>query len=62
VTPCCRFYRDGRNRVIVSPTTTPRRGDPRCRPKTHEGEVMVKLLARMNGTADRTQIIAEPGL
>jgi len=46
------IYRDG-DRVVVSPTTTPRRGD-RVIVKTYEGEVMAKLLARM--TAQRIEL------
>src|ERR1700733_12638771 len=45
-------YRDG-DRIVVSPSTTPRRGD-RVVVKTREGEVMAKLLARM--TAQRLEL------
>jgi phage repressor protein C with HTH and peptisase S24 domain len=45
-------YRDG-DRVVVSPSTNPRRGD-RVVVKTQSGEVMAKLLARM--TAQRVEL------
>lgn len=45
-------YRDG-DRIVVSPSTSPRRGD-RVVVKTHDGEVMAKLLARM--TAQRIEL------
>jgi len=45
-------YRDG-DRIVVSPSTSPRRGD-RVVVKTHMGEVMAKLLARM--TAQRIEL------
>src|ERR1700761_9309880 len=45
-------YRDG-DRIVVSPSTTPRRGD-RVVVKTLGGEVMAKLLARM--TAQRIEL------
>jgi phage repressor protein C with HTH and peptisase S24 domain len=45
-------YRDG-DRVVVSPSTNPRRGD-RVVVKTQNGEVMAKLLARM--TAQRVEL------
>jgi len=45
-------YRDG-DRIVVSPSTNPRRGD-RVVVKTQTGEVMAKLLARM--TAQRVEL------
>lgn len=45
-------YRDG-DRIVVSPSTNPRRGD-RVVVKTQSGEVMAKLLARM--TAQRLEL------
>jgi len=45
-------YRDG-DRIVVSPLTTPRRGD-RVVVKTQDGEVMAKLLHRM--TAQRIEL------
>ena len=45
-------YRDG-DRIVVSPSTNPRRGD-RVVVKTQNGEVMAKLLARM--TAQRVEL------
>jgi phage repressor protein C with HTH and peptisase S24 domain len=45
-------YRDG-DRIVVSPSTTPRRGD-RVVVKTNDGEVMAKLLARV--TAQRIEL------
>jgi phage repressor protein C with HTH and peptisase S24 domain len=45
-------YRDG-DRIVVSPSTNPRRGD-RVVVKTQEGEVMAKLLHRM--TAQRIEL------
>jgi phage repressor protein C with HTH and peptisase S24 domain len=45
-------YRDG-DRIVVSPSTNPRRGD-RVVVKTLTGEVMAKLLARM--TAQRVEL------
>jgi phage repressor protein C with HTH and peptisase S24 domain len=45
-------YRDG-DRIVVSPSTNPRRGD-RVVVKTQSGEVMAKLLARM--TAQRVEL------
>jgi len=45
-------YRDG-DRIVVSPSTNPRRGD-RVVVKTQNGEVMAKLLARM--TAQRLEL------
>jgi phage repressor protein C with HTH and peptisase S24 domain len=45
-------YRDG-DRIVVSPSTNPRRGD-RVVVKTQGGEVMAKLLARM--TAQRVEL------
>ncbi|HVU21935.1 MAG TPA: helix-turn-helix transcriptional regulator [Rhizomicrobium sp.] len=45
-------YRDG-DRIVVSPSTNPRRGD-RVVVKTLEGEVMAKLLHRM--TAQRIEL------
>jgi phage repressor protein C with HTH and peptisase S24 domain len=45
-------YRDG-DRIVVSPSTNPRRGD-RVVAKTQDGEVMAKLLARM--TAQRVEL------
>jgi phage repressor protein C with HTH and peptisase S24 domain len=45
-------YRDG-DRIVVSPSTNPRRGD-RVVVKTVEGEVMAKLLHRM--TAQRIEL------
>ena len=45
-------YRDG-DRIVVSPSTNPRRGD-RVVVKTQDGEVMAKLLHRM--TAQRIEL------
>lgn len=45
-------YRDG-DRIVVSPSTSPRRGD-RVVVKTQSGEVMAKLLSRM--TAQRLEL------